>query len=174
VGSGFDALEQGPREPTLARGGRRPRRSGGARGHSKAKKEKEAKGKGISTVRAALVFCVAAFVTLAGGMVLERSGETIAGHVGMSGVLFGSTLLAGATALPVLFLMASLLSEEAVLPQAQATDIYLTGLGILLTAVYVSGLIFRSRRRVLCMGTDSTVVSILYALGVWWGWSRWP
>ena len=97
---------------------------------------------------------------------LERSGETIAGHVGMSGVLFGSTLLAGATALPVLFLMASLLSEEAVLPQAQATDIYLTGLGILLTAVYVSGLIFRSRRRVLRMGTDSMVVLILYALGV--------
>jgi cation:H+ antiporter len=164
-------------------------------GHSKAKKDKEAKSKGISTERAALVFCVAALVTLAGGVVLERSGEAIAGHVGMSGILFGSTFLAGATALPevstgltsvrlgdhqlavsdifggnaflpVLFLMASLLSGEAVLPQAQATDIYLTGLGILLTSVYVWGLIFRSRRRVLRMGTDSLVVLILYALGV--------
>jgi cation:H+ antiporter len=164
-------------------------------GHSKARKDKEAKSKGISTVRAALVFCVAALVTLAGGVVLERSGEAIAGHVGMSGILFGSTFLAGATALPevstgltsvrlgdhqlavsdifggnaflpVLFLMASLLSGEAVLPQAQATDIYLTGLGILLTSVYVWGLIFRSRRRVLRMGTDSLVVLILYALGV--------
>jgi cation:H+ antiporter len=165
------------------------------RGHSKGKKDREAKGKGISTVRAALVFGMAALVTLAGGVVLERSGEAIAGNIGMSGVLFGSTFLAGATALPevstgltsvrlgdyqlavsdifggnaflpVLFLMASLLSGEAVLPQAQATDVYLTGLGILLTAVYVSGLIFRSRRHISRVGADSLVVLILYALGV--------
>jgi cation:H+ antiporter len=165
------------------------------RGHSKANKEKEAKGKGISTLRAALVFGVAALVTLAGGVVLERSGEAIAGNVGMSGVLFGSTFLAGATSLPevstgltsvrlgdyqlavsdifggnaflpVLFLMASLLSGTAVLPQAHATDIYLTGLGILLTAVFLWGLIFRPKRRILRMGPDSLVVLILYALGV--------
>jgi cation:H+ antiporter len=165
------------------------------RGHSKANKEKETKGKGISTLRAALVFGVAALVTLAGGVVLERSGEAIAGNVGMSGVLFGSTFLAGATSLPevstgltsvrlgdyqlavsdifggnaflpVLFLMASLLSGTAVLPQAHATDIYLTGLGILLTAVFLWGLIFRPKRRILRMGPDSLVVLILYALGV--------
>jgi cation:H+ antiporter len=165
------------------------------RGHSKANKEKEAQSKGISTLRAALVFGVAALVTLAGGVVLERSGEAIAGNVGMSGVLFGSTFLAGATSLPevstgltsvrlgdyqlavsdifggnaflpVLFLMASLLSGTAVLPQAHATDIYLTGLGILLTAVFLWGLIFRPKRRILRMGPDSLVVLILYALGV--------
>src|SRR5215216_6143327 len=99
----------------------------------------------------------------------------------MSGVLFGSTFLAAATALPeistgltsvrmgdyqlavsdifggnaflpVLFLMASMLSGIAVLPQAHDTDIYLTGLGILLTTVYIYGLIFRPRRRILRMG----------------------
>ena len=164
-------------------------------GHSKAKKDQEAKSKGMSTARAVIVFAIAAVVTLGGGVMLEKSGDAIAGHIGMSGVLFGSTFLAAATSLPevstgltsvrlgdyqlaisdifggnsflpVLFLMASLLSGEAVLPQAHATDIYLTGLGILLTAVYLYGLIFRPRRRVLRMGVDSLVVLILYAVGV--------
>jgi cation:H+ antiporter len=164
-------------------------------GHSKAKKDQKAKSKGIGTPRAVVVFAIAAVVTLAGGVVLEESGDAIAGHIGMSGILFGSTFLAAATSLPevstgltsvrlgdyklavsdifggnaflpVLFLMASLLSGVAVLPQAQATDIYLTGLGILLTAVYLWGLIFRPRRRILGMGLDSLAVLILYVVGV--------
>ena len=164
-------------------------------GHSKVKKEQDARSKGIGTLRAVVVFAIAAVVTLAGGVVLEKSGDAIAGHIGMSGILFGSTFLAAATSLPevstgltsvrmgdyqlavsdifggnaflpVLFLMASLLSGVAVLPQAQASDIYLTGLGILLTAVYLWGLIFRPRRRIMGMGLDSLVVLILYAVGV--------
>ena len=165
------------------------------RGHSKGKKDREAHNKGVGTGRAAAVFCGAALVTLVGGVVLERSGEAIAGHIGMSGVLFGSTFLAAATSLPevstgltsvrlgdyqlavsdifggnaflpVLFLIASLISGGAVLPQAQATDIYLTGLGMLLTAVYVWGLIFRPKRRVMRMGLDSLTVLVLYAVGI--------
>jgi cation:H+ antiporter len=53
-----------------------------------------------------------------------------------------------------------------VLPQAQDTDIYLTGLGILLTAVYIWGLIFRPRRRIFRMGVDSLTVLVLYAVGI--------
>ncbi len=126
---------------------------------------------------------------------LEASGDDIAGQVGMSGVLFGSTFLAAATALPeistglgsvklgdyklavsdifggnaflpVLFLLASLLSGVAPLPQAQKTDIYLTGLGALLTTVYLYGLIFRPRLRLLHMGIDSLVVLVLYGIGI--------
>jgi cation:H+ antiporter len=165
------------------------------RGHSKAKKDQEAQSKGMSTARAAIVFAVAAVVTMVGGVVLEESGNAIAGSIGMSGVLFGSTFLAAATSLPevstgltsvrlgdyqlavsdifggnaflpVLFLLASLLSGEAVLPQAKDTDIYLTGLGILLTAVYLCGLIFRPQRRVLRMGVDSLAVLVLYLIGI--------
>jgi cation:H+ antiporter len=165
------------------------------RGHSRAKKEQDATNKGVSTGKAVAVFAASAVVTLVGGVLLEQSGEAIAGDIGMSGVLFGSTILAAVTALPevstgltsvrmgdyqlavsdifggnaflpVLFLMASLLSGMAVLPLANDTDIYLTGLGILLTAVYLYGLIFRSRRRVLGMGIDSLVVLILYVAGV--------
>lgn len=128
------------------------------------------------------------------GVVLEQSGDAIAQHVGISGVLFGATFLAAATALPevstglasvklqdyqlavsdifggnaflpVLFLLATLLSGEAVLPRATKTDIYISGLGILLTTVYIYGLIFRPSRRVLNMGIDSLVVLVLYVLG---------
>jgi cation:H+ antiporter len=159
-----------------------------------AKKEQMAASKGVSTGRAAVVFS-AAVVTLVAGVLLEQSGEAIATDAGMSGVLFGSTFLAAATALPevstgitsvrmsdyelavsdifggnaflpVLFLMASLLSGVAVLPQAHDTDVYLTGLGILLTAVYIYGLIFRPGRRILHMGIDSLAVLILYLMGV--------
>ncbi|MCA1567934.1 MAG: hypothetical protein LC803_20265 [Acidobacteria bacterium] len=52
------------------------------------------------------------------------------------------------------------------MPQAQSTDIYLAGLGVLLTAVYIYGLIFRPQRKFLRMGIDSLVVLVLYALGI--------
>ena len=133
------------------------------RGHSKAVMAEK-----MSLARAAVIFAVAGVVTLMAGVVLERSGERIATHVGLSGVVFGATILAAATALPelstgirsvrlgdyqlavsdifggnaflpVLFLVASLLSGSAVLPQAQPTDIYLTALAIVLTVVYAWG-----------------------------------
>jgi cation:H+ antiporter len=165
------------------------------RGHSKQKKEKDATTRGTSTARSASIFGIAALATLVAGVILERSGDAIAGHIGLSGVLFGATVLAAATSLPevstgltsvrngdfklavsdifggnaflpVLFLPATLLSGTAVLPQAQATDIYLTALAALLTTVYVAGLLFRPRRRFARMGLDSLVVLLLYALGV--------
>jgi cation:H+ antiporter len=166
-------------------------RQGQAQGHQK----QQANDQGHSTARTALAFAGAALVTLVAGVLLEKSGDQIANHIGLSGVLFGATILAASTAipelatgltsvklgdyqlafsdifggnafLPVLFLVASLLSGQAVLPQAQTTDIYLAGLGILLTTVYLYGLIFRPRRLVLGMGIDSLVVLILYAAGI--------
>ena len=163
------------------------------KGHSRALAERDATKRGTSTSRAALVFGAAAVVTLAAGVVLERSGDALAGHMGLSGVLFGATILAAATSLPevstgltavrngddqlaisdifggnaflpVLFLLATLLSGHSVLPAAHDTDIYLTAAGILLTAVYVTGLLFRPTRRVGRLGIDSVVVLGLYAL----------
>jgi len=117
-----------------------------------------------------MVFTVSGIVTLVVGVVLEASSNNIAEQIRMSGVLFGSTFLAAATTLPeistgsasvklddyklavsdifggnaflpVLFLLASVLSGQATLPQAQKTDIYLTGLETLLTAVYLYDLL---------------------------------
>jgi cation:H+ antiporter len=165
------------------------------KGHSKKKTEKAATERGVSTARAATIFGVAAVVTLVAGVVLERSGDAIAGDVGLSGVLFGATVLAAATSLPevstgltsvragdfqlavsdifggnaflpVLFLVATLVSGHAVLPRAHDTDIYLRALGMVLTLVYAAGLLFRPHRRIARMGVDSLVVLALYAVGV--------
>jgi cation:H+ antiporter len=165
------------------------------RGHRRENTERLATGKGVSTVRSALVFGAAALTTLVAGVVLERSGDAIAGHVGLTGVLFGATVLAAATSipelstgltsvrkgdyqlaisdifggnafLPVLFLLASLISGTAVLPGAHDTDIYLTAVAILLTLVYMAGLVLRPRRRLARMGVDSLVVLALYAVSV--------
>jgi cation:H+ antiporter len=165
------------------------------KGHSQQKAEQHASSRGVSTARSATIFGVAALVTLVAGVVLERSGDAIAGHIGLSGVLFGATVLAAATSLPelstgltsvrqgdyqlavsdifggnaflpVLFVVATLLSGKAVLPQAHNSDIYLTALAMLLTLVYAAGLLFRPQRRLARMGIDSLVVLVLYGIGV--------
>ncbi|MDQ6662684.1 MAG: sodium:calcium antiporter, partial [Chloroflexota bacterium] len=55
-----------------------------------------------STARVIIVFLIAAVITLIAGVVLEESGNDIATDIGLSGVLFGSTILAAATSLPEL------------------------------------------------------------------------
>ncbi|MDR5880437.1 hypothetical protein [Caballeronia sp. LZ032] len=164
------------------------------KGHSQSEKNDDASRRGVSTAKTVFVFLAAAVVTLVGGVVLERCGDAIAKHIGMTGVLFGATVLAAATSLPelstglasakagdyqlavsdifggnaflpVLFLLATVVSGKAVLPQAQKTDIYLAGLGVLLTSVYLAGLIFRPKRKVLGMGVDSLTVLVLYLVG---------
>lgn len=141
------------------------------------------------------VFAIASAVTLVCGATLEISGDAIAKQLGISGVLFGATILAAATALPeittglaavklgdyemavsdvlggnaflpVLFPLASLITGEAVLPNAQRTDIYLSSLGILLTTVYTAGMVLRPSRQIARMGIDSFVVLLLYLGGM--------
>lgn len=149
----------------------------------------------MSTKKAAIVFSISALATLVAGVVLERAGDAASSQIGLSGVLFGATVLALATSLPeistglqairqgddelaisdifggnaflpVLFLLATVISGSAVLPRANAADIYLTAIAALLTLVYVVGLIFRPQRRILGMGVDSFIVLALYAVGI--------
>jgi cation:H+ antiporter len=158
-------------------------------------KPERARPRTVSIARGVIVFLIGAMLTLVCGVVLEISGEAIARDMGMTGVLFGATILAAATALPevstglaavklgdyrmavsdvlggnaflpVLFLLGSILSGRAVLPLAQKTDIYLSALGILLTAVYMTGLICRPIRKIARMGIDSFAVLVLYLMGI--------
>lgn len=156
---------------------------------SKKKREK------WSTARVLTIFTLSVLITLTAGVILTVSGSAIATHMNLGGVVFGSTILAAATALPeistglaavkmgeytlavsdifggnaflpVLFLPATLISGKSVLSQAQNTDIYLASLGALLTAVYIYGLIFRSKKQFLCLGIDSIVVLVMYVIGI--------
>jgi cation:H+ antiporter len=77
-----------------------------------------------------------------------------------------SDIFGGNAFLPVLFLVATVISGAAILPRAHASDIYLTSLAALLTLVYAVGLIFRPQRRVLGMGVDSLSVCVLYLVGL--------
>jgi cation:H+ antiporter len=175
--------------------GQPPDGQGKPRGHSKKALTQQAADRGVSTGRTAFVFVVGAVVTLAAGALLELSGEAIATQINMSGVIFGATVLAAATALPevstglasvrmgdyqlafgdifggnaflpILFLVASLLSGQAVVPHAHVTDIYLTGLGALLSVVYMFGILFRPSRTIARIGLDSAVVLLLYLVGM--------
>jgi cation:H+ antiporter len=140
-------------------------------------------------------FAVAALVTLGCGVALALSSNVVAERFHMQGVIFGATILAAVTALPevttglhavragryelamsdiiagnaflpVLFLFGTLLSNQALLPDAQGPDLYLTALGALLTAVYVIGVILRSKRMLLGAGIDSLLVLAIYVLGI--------
>ncbi|MCU1404232.1 MAG: sodium:proton exchanger [Glaciihabitans sp.] len=170
--------------------GRAPDAAPHTGGHRRKKPEKK-----MGTKKAAIIFSVSALATLVAGVVLERSGDAASSQLGLSGVLFGATVLALATSLPeistglqaikqgddnlaisdifggnaflpVLFLVATVISGDAVLPQANGSDIYLTALAALLTLVYVVGLIFRPQKRIAGMGVDSLVVLVLYVAGI--------
>ncbi|RZS87309.1 cation:H+ antiporter [Motilibacter rhizosphaerae] len=176
-------------------GGAAPDSQQQPQGHSQTTKEGTATKQGQRTGTVATVFVVAAVVTLVAGVLIERSGEELFGRWGMSGVLFGATVLAAATSLPeistgltstrmgdyklavsdifggnaflpVLFLVATVLSGSSVLPDAHRSDIYLTALGGLLTVAYMTGLVFRPRKQYARMGPDSIAVLVLYVLGI--------
>lgn len=160
------------------------------------KQKKERSKKQASTGRALLIFSIASVITLVAGAALEFSGDAIAKDTGLSGVLFGATILAAATSLPeistglqstwigdyelafsdifggnaflpVLFILADLLSGQAVLPQAQKSDIYLASLGCFLTAVYIYGLVFRRPKQLFQrLGIDSIIVLCVYIIAI--------
>jgi cation:H+ antiporter len=141
------------------------------------------------------LFALAAAATLIAGVVLELTSTVAADRFHMQGVIFGATILAATTALPevttglyavkagryelamsdviagnaflpVLFLLGTLLSGQAILPDAQRPDLYLTALGALLTAVYGIGVILRSERVLLGAGIYSIVVVVCYIVGI--------
>jgi cation:H+ antiporter len=140
-------------------------------------------------------FALAAAVTLAAGIGIEESGSELAGRMGLTGAVFGATILAASTALPelstgitsvklgdnalafsdifggnaflpVLFLLADLVGGRPALPQAHPSDIWMAGLGLVLTAVYIVGLVLRPRRKVGPFGMDSAVAIAIYVVGI--------
>jgi cation:H+ antiporter len=141
------------------------------------------------------VFGAASAVTLVAGVALEQTGNDLAGHFGMNGVVFGATILAAVTALPevssgiqavrlgavglamsdiyggnavqlTFFLLADILAGAPVLSQASAESLWLGGLGALVTGIMIYGLLMRPRRKLWVVGPDSLLVLVTYVVGV--------
>lgn len=143
-----------------------------------------------------IVLTIGAIITLFAGWALEITGEALANRWNISGVIFGGTILALCTALPeistgiasakirdynmavsdifggnaflpVLFIVASIIGGDAILPNLKPSDIYLTSLGIILTGIYMAGMVIHSKKQIYRMGIDSFIVLIVYLLGIW-------
>jgi cation:H+ antiporter len=149
-----------------------------------------------STTRVALLFGLASLVTLCAGVALEESGNELANRLGINGVIFGATVLAGATALPeissgiaavrlgdhalamgdifggnafqvCLFLVADLVAGKPVLPSAAGNlNAWLGALGVALTAIYGFGVIGRPKHTHARLGPDSLLALALFGLGI--------
>jgi cation:H+ antiporter len=165
------------------------------RTHKQRRKEDPKPHKTHSTKTVASIFAAAAGVTLVAGVLIEMAGDELAGRAGLSGPVFGATILAAATALPelstglaavrqgdiqlamsdifggnavlpALFIFADLFAGKPALPSAASTDVWMAGLGVVLTGIYIVGVIVRPERTRWRIGPDSIAVLIVYALGI--------
>lgn len=138
---------------------------------------------------------VVSVIVLIFGVLLESTSRAITAHLGINGVLFGATVLAiitslpeissglafvkektyqpiisdifgGNAFLPVLFLPASLITNNAIIPTAGNTDIYLTAVSIVLVSVYLMGMIIANPKKISGLGTDSWVVLVIYLFSI--------
>lgn len=134
-------------------------------------------------------------IILVFGVLLEETSDTIATHFNINGVIFGATVLALVTSLPeisgglafvkkktyqpiisdifggnaflpVLFLVATLITNKAILPKAHNIDIYLALIAIIITAIYLVGMILKLPTRKKGLGVDSWVVLTIYILSI--------
>lgn len=151
--------------------------------------------RGASNFRIWGILLLSATVILVGGIGLQSTGSNLASAFGIGAGLFAATFIAFAAALPdfstgftsigigdyklamsdifggnsfmpALFLVCDLIAGKAVLQNASPTDIWFAALGVLLTGIYIIGLIVRPKRLYFRMGIDSLAVLILYATGV--------
>ena len=148
-----------------------------------------------NALNAIVIFIVCAILTLLAGLILEISSEELAGRFQISSVLFGATILAAVTALPeittgiesaklkdyqmavsdiiggnaflpVLLLFGSLIGGKSMIQNIDTLDIYLTSLGIILTSIFMIGLIIKSQKQWVIIGYDSLLVVVFYLIGI--------
>lgn len=158
-------------------------------------KEKRSAQESESGRKALLSLVGVAGLILVFGVILTKTSENIAAHFEIDGVVFGATVLALVTSLPeisgglafvrerryvpvisdifggnaflpVLFLLANLISHESVLTEAHKSDIYLAALSIAMTLVFIIGMVIKSPKRFCSLGLDSWVAIVIYVLGI--------
>ena len=190
---GLYSIERAAKDPrwSIEMPGSRP----GRRRSERAKPDQPHPYADSSTARVAAIFGLGCLVTLAAGVALEVSGNDLANRAGINGVVFGATVLAGATALPeissgiaavrlgdhalamgdifggnafqiCLFLVADLVAGQPVLPSAGNLNAWLGALGVSLTAIYGFGVISRPMHTHARLGPDSIVALVVFSLGI--------
>lgn len=151
--------------------------------------------KKASNTRIFTILGLSSLATLIAGVGLQATGNTLAGDWGIDSGLFAATFIAFAGSLPnlstgltsidlgdyklamsdifggnafmpALFIVCDIVSGHAVLQHATANDVWFASMGILVTGIYIVGLIIRPRRVYLRMGIDSIAVLCLYIVGV--------
>jgi len=148
-----------------------------------------------TTAKVMLLFGAGAAATLVAGVMLQDTGSLIAGRIGMQGAIFGATFLAAASALPeissgiaavrlgdlqlavgdilggnsfqiCLFVLADALAGTPVIVAAHKSDVWLGGMGLLMTGIAAAAIIARPKRTHLWLGIDSIALVVVYALAV--------
>jgi cation:H+ antiporter len=150
---------------------------------------------GSTTAKVMLLFGTGAVATLVAGVMLQDAGSLIAGRIGMQGAIFGATFLAAASALPeissgiaavrlgdlqlavgdilggnsfqiCLFVLADALAGTPVIVAAHKSDVWLGGMGLLMTGIAAAAIIARPKRTHLWLGIDSIALVVVYALAI--------
>ena len=150
---------------------------------------------GVKTAFVIAIFAAGAVVTLVAGVILQSSGDVLAGRFGMQGAIFGATFLAAASALPeissgitavklgdlqlavsdifganafmlCLFVLADALAGTPVIVAAHRSDVWLGGLGLVMTGIAAGAIIARPKRTRLWLGIDSFALIAVYAFAI--------
>ena len=151
---------------------------------------------GVSNRRLYMSFAVGSLVILVAGFVVTRVAHAITEQTGLGSALVGAILLALATSLPelsttakavrlgaygmafgnifgsnafdasLLFLGDVLYRGRPILDVADRSAVFLAALGILVTCVYLWGLLERKDKTIFGMGIDSGIVLVLYIGGI--------
>jgi cation:H+ antiporter len=148
-----------------------------------------------SMTRIILLFLIVSIVTLAAGVALATSSAALSDRFHISGVVFGATILAAASALPeistgiaavrlgdhqlvmsdvfgsnafqiCLFVLADIMAGTPALPQSGVENGWLAAVGILLTTLYASSVVVRPAKRYLRLGLDSVVAILAFVIGI--------
>ena len=148
------------------------------------------------TKKSAIIWIIViSIIVLVFGVLLETTSNTIAKKMNIEGVVFGATVLAlitslpeisggisfvkertyqpiisdifgGNAFLPVLFLPATLITNKAILPKASPINIYLATIAIIITTIYVIGMLLSQPKKFRGLGFDSWVALVIYLLSV--------
>jgi cation:H+ antiporter len=151
---------------------------------------------GVPLAHLAIHFGIGSLVVLAAGWTVAQTADVLAEQSGLGGSFIGGTLLAAATALPelsttvgavrlgaysmaianafgsnalllALFFPCDLLYRDGPILQAvDSSTLFAGGLGIMVTCVYLWGLLERNDRSIFRMGIDSMAVLVLYGVGI--------